>query len=95
VLPSAIDDEPAINIFRLLEYWGKEPPTHVILALRYLGQHKKPTTEDEAAGQMHQLAGMVEQNLTPMPQHLREMAQWAEEEAAKLNRRGKKNGRKS
>jgi hypothetical protein len=74
----------------------KEPPTHVILALRYLGQHKKPTTEDEAAGQMHQLAGMVEQNLTPMPAHLRELAQWAEEEAAKLNAvRGKKNGRKS
>jgi hypothetical protein len=94
VLPSAIDDEPAINIFKLLEYWGVEPPTHVILALRYLGQHKKPTSEHEAVGQMHQLAGMVDQNLTPMPQHLREMAQWAEEESAKLNR-GKKNGRKS
>jgi hypothetical protein len=94
VLPSAIDDEPAINIFRLLDYWGEEPPTHVILALRYLGQ-RKPKTEQEA---MDQLAGAQEMlgqgAVAPLPAHLREMAQWADEQRLKLNAKVK-HGRKS
>ncbi|MBS1803511.1 MAG: hypothetical protein JST28_09090 [Acidobacteria bacterium] len=93
MLPSAIDDEPAVNIFRLLEYWGEEPPTHVILALRYLGQ-RKPKTEREA---MEQLAGAQEMlgqgAAAPLPPHLRELAQWADGELDKLKRG--KNGRKS
>lgn len=88
-LPSAIDEEPVINIFNLLEYWIEEPPAHVTLALRYLGERKKkPVTEKQAQDQLfavQQLGPGFESK--PMPQHLRDMANWAEEQKAKLKKR--------
>jgi hypothetical protein len=97
VLPSAIDDEPAIKIFRLLEYWSEEPPTHVILALRYLGQRKVPAIpEAETASNMAELAAMPGMAAQPVSDKTRELAAYAEEVLTKL-RKGteRSNGRKS
>jgi hypothetical protein len=84
-LPSAIDDEPMINIARLLRYWQEEPPTHVMLALRYLGERKKPgrdsgnpaVTEKQAEAQMHETAAMMG-GVGSAPEGFAEMVQWAE-----------------
>lgn len=86
VLPSAIDEEPSINIFRLLEYWIEEPPAHVILALRYLGERKtkQPKSEQEAFDQLRQFAQLADQPASPLPAHLREMAEWGDAQQAKL-----------
>ncbi len=88
ILPSAIDDEPAINIFELLRYWAEEPPTHVILALRYLGQkrNRASISEHEARQQLHELGGVMETGTTPLPPALREMAQWADAQCERLNK---------
>jgi hypothetical protein len=87
VLPSAIDEEPAVNIFRLLEYWGEEPPTHVILALRYLGQRKAKDRTMKRWSNSPLAQEMLGQGaVAPLPPHLREMAQWAEEQNARLKR---------
>lgn len=88
ILPSAIDDEPAINIFELMRYWAEEPPTHVILALRYLGQKQKraPISESEARQQLHELGGVMETGAMPLPQALRDAAQWAEAQRERLNK---------
>jgi hypothetical protein len=97
VLPSAIDDEPAINIFGLLEYWGEEPPTHVILALRYLGQRKAPAKSDaETENDLAELAVMPGMAAEPVSDKTRELAAYAEEVLTKL-RKGteRSNGRKS
>jgi hypothetical protein len=80
-LPSAIDEEPAVNIFGLLDYWKEEPPTHVILAMRYLGpsQGKKKRVSEEDArkdmGEMSKLLGPAR----PLPPNLKQMIQQAEQ----------------
>ncbi|HVJ09264.1 MAG TPA: hypothetical protein VM554_12860 [Acidisarcina sp.] len=93
-LPSAIDEEPVVNIFELLDYWIEEPPTHVILALRYLGERKRqPVSEDQARDQLlavQQMGpGFAQQS---MPPELREMAQWADEQQDRLRGKGRQNG---
>jgi hypothetical protein len=69
-----------------MEYWAEEPPTHVILALRYLGERKtnKPKSEHEALDQLRQFAQLTEQPASPLPSHLRELAEWGEAQQAKL-----------
>ena len=91
-LPSAIDDEPAINIFNLLEYWLDEPPTHVILALRYLGerkrQNKQPVqSEQEFQRNMGELCGMLGRQAQPVSQQTRDLVAYAEEMKAKMQRK--------
>jgi hypothetical protein len=78
ILPSAIDEEPAINIFKLLEYWAEEPPTHVILALRYLGQKKKPSSPEAAIDQLQGAMEFMGAPAGPVPEHIRAMADWVE-----------------
>ena len=92
-LPSAIDDEPVVNIFSLLEYWGDEPPTHVILALRYLGERKKKSmqqpvqTELEFQKSMGELCGMLGRQAQPVSQKTRDLVAYAEEMKAKMQRK--------
>jgi hypothetical protein len=91
-----INESSFCDIADLLVYWAEEPPTHVILALRYLGQRKKPTSENQALEQLAQAAGLMQDAGVmagapqPMPPHLREMAEWAEQQQAKLNKTGRK-----
>jgi hypothetical protein len=90
-LPSAIDDEPVVNIFRLLKYWQEEPPAHVMLALRYLGARKKPgrdsgnpaVTEKQAQAQMHETAAMMG-GVGSAPEGFAEMVEWAAAMEAKV-----------
>ncbi len=94
-LPSAIDDEPVVNIFNLLEYWINEPPAHVILALRYLGERKKKTkqvaqSEQEFRLNMGELCGMLGRQAQPVSQKTRELVAYAEEMKARMQ--GKKYG---
>ena len=86
-MPSAIDEEPVAYILDLLRYWAEEPPTHVLLALRYLGERKKPKakSEEQMREQMRGLGPMMG-SARPMPAHLREMAEWAAEQEAKLKK---------
>jgi hypothetical protein len=90
-----VGKQSAVDVFRLLRYWAEEPPAHVILALRYLGERKsnKPKTEAEAMGQLQGAASLMGQAAAPMPQHLREMAGWAEEMQVRL-RKGEISARK-
>ena len=70
------------DVVELLEYWGDEPPAHVTLALRYLGQSKRSKaqpTQAEARSQMAEMAvlpGLA--SGAPLPPRLREMVQKAE-----------------
>ena len=92
-LPSAIDDEPVVNIFNLLEYWINEPPAHVILALRYLGERKKQSkqqpvqTELEFQRNMGELCGMLGRQAQPVSQRTRDLVAYAEEMKAKMQRK--------
>lgn len=70
----------------LLEYWADEPPAHVILAMRYLGDGKrnaKGVTEEEARSDLGQMAGMLGQQPQKLPNHLKSMIQQAEEVKAR------------
>jgi hypothetical protein len=91
-LPSAIDGEPVVNIFSLLEYWGDEPPTHVILALRYLGERKKRSkqpvqSKQEFQRNMGELCGMLGRQAQPVSQRTRDLVAYAEEMKAKMQRK--------
>jgi len=71
----------------LLEYYGKHPPAHVVLGLVYLKQQPaawKPLSESESLAQMRQLAGELNQGTEKLPPHLREMANWAVSQSAKI-----------
>lgn len=86
-LPSAIDDEPAVNIFNLLYHWLENPPTHVILALRYLGQRKKVTpTQQETMAKMQELGAMMGQGVTSgkAPDGFLDAVDWAESMKARM-----------
>lgn len=81
-LPSAIDDESISGILELLDYWTEEPPTHVILAMRYLGEsrgRKKQPSEEEARRDMGALAGMLGQQPRKLPPELKQMIRNAEQ----------------
>jgi hypothetical protein len=88
-LPSAIDDEPAVNIFGLLDYWKEEPPTHVILAMRYLGPSskggKKRISEEDARKDMGEMSALLGP-ARPLPPNLKEMI--ARAEALKKQHKG-------
>jgi hypothetical protein len=91
-LPSAIDDEPVVNIFHLLEYWLDEPPAHMILALRYLGERKKQSkqpaqSEQEFQQNMGELCGMLGRQAQPVSQKTRDLVAYAEEMKAKMQRK--------
>jgi hypothetical protein len=67
-------------VLSLLAYWAQEPPTHVILALRYLGTSKRAKHIDEAQarkdmGEMGRIMGMPAQQLPP---NLKDMIRSAE-----------------
>lgn len=81
ILPSAIDDEPCVNIFKLLKYWVEEPPTHVILALRYLGQKtaKPAISEEQAQQQMADMSQMLGKQARALPPNLAELIRDAEQ----------------
>ena len=69
------------DIQELLSYWAEEPPTHVILALRYLGPSKRAKHIDEAQarkdmGEMSRVMGAPPQ---PLPHNLKEMIRSAEQ----------------
>jgi hypothetical protein len=91
-LPSAIDDEPVVNVFSLLDYWTDEPPTHVILALRYLGERKKQSkspvqSEQEFQQNMGELCGILGRQAQPVSQKTRDLVAYAEEMKAKMQRK--------
>lgn len=90
MLPSAIDDEPVVNIFQLLEYWKEEPPAHVTLALKYLGPRKKQAEPSEsAADQFGQLSMTLGMPVQPVSQRTRDLVAYAEEQLKQF-REGKK-----
>ncbi len=65
----------------LLDYYAEYPPANVVLSLVHLKRGKRPMrrpmTESAAQGQMRDLSGMLGQSAKRMPDHLREMANWA------------------
>jgi hypothetical protein len=93
VLPSAIDDEPVVNIFQLLEYWKEEPPAHVTLALKYLGPHKKqqPVQNESTSDEFGQLSMTMGMPVQPVSQRTRDLVAYAEEQLARFrNAKGDK-----
>ena len=82
-----LNESSAGDVVSLLEYWGDEPPAHVTLALRYLGQRKrgrKLVTEQQARQQNAEIAAMPGITAAvPLPAHLKEMMRGVEEMKAK------------
>jgi hypothetical protein len=73
------------DIADLLEYWLEEPPTHVILGWRYLERKpKQQINEEDAVRQMSELQGMMGTRAGSMPDHLKDMARWAEQQRGRL-----------
>lgn len=69
-------------MLELLAYWAEEPPTHVILALRYLGAGKRAKQVSEAQarkdlGEMQTLPGMG--MAASLPANVKEMIRQAEQ----------------
>jgi hypothetical protein len=76
---AAIDEMSLCDVLDLVDYWGENPPTHIILAARYLDRGaKRPAkrSESDVRSDMAQLGTMLGP-AAPVPAHLREMAQWA------------------
>lgn len=48
-LPSAIDDEPIVNIKDLLLYWSDQPPVHELLAafVGFKSKRRQPVSEED------------------------------------------------
>lgn len=84
-----IEEMSLCDLLDLLDYWQDTPPAHVVLAARYMvrsgrtGRRESAPephqTEDEAMGEFNALGGMLGVGAKPMPAHLREMAEWAEQ----------------
>lgn len=74
------------DVVDLLEYWRDEPPAHMILAARYLERKpgKRRVTEQEMERQMMELQTVMHAPASPLPEGLREMANWASEQEARL-----------
>jgi hypothetical protein len=78
-----LNEQSACDVVSLLEYWAEEPPAHVTLALRYLGQGKrgsaKPIDEAQARQDMGQMGQILGQQPAPLPDHLKSMVRIAEQ----------------
>jgi hypothetical protein len=78
-----LNEQSSCDIVSLLEYWAEEPPAHVTLALRYLGQGKrgsaKQIDESQARQDMGQMAQILGQQAVPLPDHLKTMVRFAEQ----------------
>jgi hypothetical protein len=66
----------------LLEYYADYPLANVVLSLVHLKRERRRPmrrriNESGPQGQMRELSGMLGQPATPLPAHLREMANWA------------------
>lgn len=78
---AAIDEMSLCDVLDLIAYWGENPPTHIILAARYLNRggssRRMRRSESDIRAEMNQLSSMLGP-ASPVPPHLREMAQWAD-----------------
>jgi hypothetical protein len=75
------------DVVDLYEYWEEYPPTHVILKLLHLKpKSKAPQSMKEAMDQMRQLTTVMGSGTSPLPPHLRRMAEFALEQSEKMNR---------
>ncbi len=74
-------DTSFCDINDLLNYWIEEPPTHVILALRYLGPRKrsKQASEEDTRNQLAEVGMMMGRQAQALPAHLKEMIRGAEQ----------------
>jgi len=83
---------PMDRALELLEYYGEYPPANVTLALAHLKRETKSkraarrVSESEATAELGQLSGQIGSAPRPVPEHLREMAAWANQQ---LNRNAK------
>lgn len=68
-----------------MKYWQVDPPTHVILAMRYL-ERKKPQAAQsiDPMADLQQVSAMTGMQPEQMPAALLEQVRWAEEQKAKI-----------
>lgn len=79
---------PMDECMDLFEYWNEWPPQHILLAARYLDRKRKPTAA-EFQQSFSEAASMMDSAPAPLPQHLRDLAMWAEGETATMSRKKK------
>lgn len=76
-----VDDLGMDRACELLEYYADYPLANVVLSLVHLKRGKNPVrrrmTESSAHGHMRDLSGMLGQSAERIPDHLRDMANWA------------------
>lgn len=68
------------DVMALYDYWAEHPPTHIILAARYLDQSKKrgkaPRSEQAATEQLQSI-GQFMGAPQKLPEHLKDAMKWA------------------
>lgn len=71
-----------------MKYWAEDPPTHVLLALRYLGERKKtPMSESQMQGKAQELGAMMGGGVEQAPDGFADIVAWVEEKKTKLKGR--------
>ena len=70
-----MNDSSFCDVKELLDYWEEEPPPHVLLALRYLGQGQRRggQSEDDLRKDLGEVAHMMGTAPQPLPAHLKAM----------------------
>lgn len=77
-----MNDSSFCDVKELLDYWAEEPPPHVLLALRYLGQGKRRggrQNEEDLRKDLGEVAHMMGTAPQPLPAHLKAMIQQVEQ----------------
>ena len=77
-------DQPIADVLELVAQMNDEPPAHRILAWRYLKPKVVKLTEQQIEQQHTELVGELGQNARKMPDHMKEMLRWAEEQTARM-----------
>ncbi len=70
----------------LVGHLNDEPPAYRIMAWRYLKPKDKKLSEQQIQEQHIELSSMLGAPAEKMPEHVKEMLRWAEEQQAKLNK---------
>jgi hypothetical protein len=79
-------DQPACDVFELLEHLQEYPPDYLILAAVHLKpkpQKKKPLTDAEREAQREEMRSVFGRS-APVPQDLRDLVAWAAEQDKKM-----------
>ena len=74
------------DVFDLVDHLNEEPPAHRIMAWRFLKPKTRKLTEEQIQTQHSELSATLGQAAGKMPEQMKEMLRWMEEQQARLNK---------